>query len=66
MQRRKLLKFGAAVIASLNAPSVWAASAQSGRKLESFGLQLSTVTPLMQKDFEGTLARVAEIGYRQF
>ena len=65
MQRRKLLKFGAAVIASLNAPSVWAASAQSGRKLESFGLQLSTVTPLMQKDFEGTLARVAEIGYRQ-
>ena len=35
------------------------------KKLESFGLQLSTITPLLMADFEGTLARVAEIGYRQ-
>ena len=34
-------------------------------KLDHFGLQLSTVTPLMLADFEGTLAKVAEIGYRQ-
>lgn len=33
--------------------------------LERFGLQLSTLTPLLLKDFEGTLKRVAEIGYRQ-
>lgn len=33
--------------------------------LVNIGLQLSTVTPLMMKDFEGTLARVAEIGYDQ-
>jgi len=65
MQRRKLLKFGVAA-ASLTTYPVWAATAQSGRKLESFGLQLSTVTPLMLKDFEGTIARVAEIGYREF
>jgi sugar phosphate isomerase/epimerase len=64
MQRRKLLKFGVAA-ASLTTYPVWAATAQSGRKLESFGLQLSTVTPLMLKDFEGTIARVAEIGYRE-
>ena len=65
MQRRKLLKFGAAAVASLNTYPVWAAAAQSGRRLESFGLQLSTVTPLMLKDFEGTIARVADIGYRE-
>lgn len=64
MQRRKLLKFGVAA-ASLTTYPAWAATAQSGRKLESFGLQLSTVTPLMLKDFEGTMARVAEIGYRE-
>ncbi|MBT4380908.1 MAG: sugar phosphate isomerase/epimerase [Gammaproteobacteria bacterium] len=34
-------------------------------KLENIGLQLSTVTSMMLKDFEGTLARVAEIGYDQ-
>lgn len=34
-------------------------------KLEEFGLQLSTITPLMMSDFEGTLAEVAAVGYRQ-
>lgn len=34
-------------------------------RLNKFGLQLSTVTSLMLEDFEGTLARVAEIGYEQ-
>lgn len=38
---------------------------QSASKLDKFGLQLSTVTPLLLKDFEGTLATVAGIGYRQ-
>lgn len=35
------------------------------RQLERFGLQLSTLTPLMMEDFEGTLETVAEIGYRE-
>ena len=35
------------------------------RKLTEFGLQLSTVTPQLMYDFEGTLAAVAAIGYRQ-
>ena len=34
-------------------------------RLENIGLQLSTVTSLMLKDFEGTLARAAEIGYNE-
>lgn len=65
MQRRKLLKFGVASVASLNTYPAWTKAAAPVRKLQSFGLQLSTVTPLMLKDFEGTLARVAEIGYRE-
>lgn len=35
------------------------------RKLTEFGLQLSTITPLLMADFEGVLAQVAAIGYRQ-
>ena len=35
------------------------------QKLENFGVQLSTLTPLMLKDFAGTLAAVAAIGYKQ-
>lgn len=34
-------------------------------KLDKFGLQLSTVTKLMLEDFEGTLSKVAQIGYQQ-
>ena len=42
-----------------------AAPGAGGRKLSEFGLQLSTITPMLMADFEGTLARVAAIGYRQ-
>ena len=35
------------------------------RRLDAFGLQLSTLTPLLMADFEGTLEQVAQIGYRQ-
>ena len=34
------------------------------RKLRNYGLQLSTVTPLMAKDFMGTLELIADLGYR--
>lgn len=36
-----------------------------GRHLESVGLQLSTLNGPMAQDFEGTLKRVADIGYQQ-
>src|SRR3989449_7207070 len=35
------------------------------RKLDRIGLQLYTVRHQMEKDFEGTIARVAAIGYRE-
>jgi sugar phosphate isomerase/epimerase len=40
-------------------------SAGGDRKLDKIGLELYTVRDLMKNDFEGTLAKVAEIGYRE-
>ncbi len=40
----------------------WAAN---DRKLDKIGLQLYTVRSLLKNDFEGTLAKVAEAGYRE-
>src|SRR5574342_854205 len=34
-------------------------------RLETIGLQLYTVRRDLEKDFEGTLARVAEVGFRE-
>jgi sugar phosphate isomerase/epimerase len=34
-------------------------------KLETIGLQLYTVRELLKDDFEGTIARVAEVGYQE-
>ena len=34
-------------------------------KLEKIGVQLYTVRSLLQRDFEGTLARIAEIGFKE-
>jgi sugar phosphate isomerase/epimerase len=36
-----------------------------GARLDRIGLQLYTVRGVLQRDFEGTLARVAEIGYKE-
>ncbi|MEM7218699.1 MAG: sugar phosphate isomerase/epimerase [Pseudomonadota bacterium] len=65
MRRRELLTSIATLplggLAGCAGPSV----TPPRERLETFGLQLSTLTPLMFVDFDGTLARVAEIGYRQ-
>lgn len=41
----------------------WAAA--DDRKLDKIGVQLYSVRELLKKDFEGTLAKVAAIGYRE-
>jgi sugar phosphate isomerase/epimerase len=41
----------------------WAADNE--RKLDKIGVQLYSVRDLMKKDFDGTLAKVAAIGYRE-
>src|SRR5512134_1750638 len=62
MHRREMLRWsaGAALTAALPFPRC-----ASGRTLERIGLQLYTVRAEMARDVEGTLARVAEIGYRE-
>ena len=43
----------------------WLAAAADHRKINHLGVQLYTVRAAMEKDFEGTLAKVAAIGYRE-
>jgi sugar phosphate isomerase/epimerase len=62
MDRRSFL--GAITAATLVSTRIgWAAS--DNRKLDKIGVQLYSVRDLMKKDFEGTLAKVAAIGYRE-
>lgn len=60
MNRRTFIgtSIATAVVASRPA---WAAE----HRIERVGLQLYTVRDLMKKDFEGTIARVAQIGYKE-
>jgi sugar phosphate isomerase/epimerase len=62
MKRRTFI--GSSIAASLMAsrPS-WAA--EGSHKLDRIGMQLYTVRELMKTDFEGTLAKVAAIGYNE-
>ena len=58
-------------LSTLGSALVGAACARTGgsngseNRLDRVGIQLYTVRRDMQQDFEGTLARVAEVGYRE-
>lgn len=67
MRRRELLQLGAGALvpAALMAYGVGSDEQEKARRLNDFGLQLSTVNRLMMEDFESTLRKVAEIGYTQ-
>jgi sugar phosphate isomerase/epimerase len=62
MNRRTFLEtsFGAAVVASLPAR---VSGAQ--HRIEPIGLQLYTVRSVLKNDFDGTIAKVAQIGYKE-
>ena len=62
MNRRTFLQTTGTVAAAtlLTSRFGWAAELKN----ESIGVQLYTVRDLMQKDFEGTIASVAKIGYK--
>ena len=61
MNRRNFL--GTMTAAGLLARQfAWAAATH---KIEKVGVQLYTVREVMKDDFEGKLAKVAEIGYRE-
>ena len=50
---------GTIAAAALAAPAVW------GKSIKKVGLQLYTVRTDLEKDFDGTLAKVAAIGYKE-
>src|SRR3954466_4118795 len=54
------------VLGFIAAGAMMTIDSTSGRELqEKFGLQLYTVRDLLKVDFEGTLRRVANLGYRE-
>ena len=64
LSRRDALRMGAATLAAL--PALDALAAGSGffaRNKFPIGLQLYTVGDLARKDLDGTLKRIADIGY---
>ena len=64
--RREFLGTAGALLVSAGLPSTRASGSRAHvTKLGPIGVQLSTVRDAMKKDFAGTLARVAQIGYRE-
>jgi sugar phosphate isomerase/epimerase len=64
MNRRSFLEAATTVTAAtlLSSRLGWAAG---DHKIEKVGVQLYTVRDLMKDDFEGTIAKVAQIGYKE-
>jgi len=64
MNRRRFLEATASITAAtlLTSRFGWAAG---DHKINKVAVQLYTVRDLMQKDFEGTIAKVAQIGYKE-
>ncbi len=62
LSRRKFLRSSSILATAALLPV--SAFAQ-GRRVENVGLQLYTLRNEMSQDFEGTLARVAELGYKE-
>ena len=61
MNRRTFIGTSIAAAVAASRPA-WPAEPS---QIERVGLQLYTVRDLMKKDFEGTVAKVAQIGYKE-
>jgi len=64
LNRRNFLKTAttAAALTTLPTRFLWAAAEH---KIKHIGVQLYTVRDLMKDDFEGTIAKVAQVGYKE-
>jgi sugar phosphate isomerase/epimerase len=63
MNRRTFIESSvAAAMLTSTASSLWAAAIH---RIDRVGLQLYTVRKLMEQDFDGTIAGVAQIGYKE-
>jgi len=65
IDRRDFMARTALVLGSLALPRAAGASMSAGQSIGPIGVQLYSVRKLLQSDFEGTLARVAAIGYKE-
>src|SRR5688500_10018629 len=63
-RRSFISTFGAALLGAA-CSRVGGSSSESARRLDRIGVQLYTVRGDLARDFEGTLSRIAEIGYRE-
>jgi len=63
MERREFLSTAGAITLGVVLPP--ACRTAHGARLDKIGLQLYTVRDQMKADFEGTVARVAQIGYQE-
>lgn len=64
--RRDFLKSSLGAFCALNVPSFgFNVVASQKKKLDRIGLQLYTIRTELQKDFEKSIAKVAEIGYKE-
>lgn len=63
MERRAFLSTAGAITLGVVLPP--ACRTARGARLDKIGLQLYTVRDQMKADFEGTVARVAQIGYKE-
>jgi sugar phosphate isomerase/epimerase len=65
MNRRTFIEssIATAVVTAASANSTWAAA--SVHHIDRVGLQLYTVRDLMKQDFDGTIAGVAKLGYKE-
>ena len=64
IDRRDFVRTSTAALAAAALPRQ-AYCGSSARKLERIGVQLYTLRTELRRDFEGTLARVAEIGFKE-
>tara|TARA_R110002073_G_scaffold93567_2_gene218440 strand:- start:418 stop:1266 length:849 start_codon:yes stop_codon:yes gene_type:complete len=67
MNRRQLLKSGAGLgaLTLLGSSGLLASHAQGAMGIENVGIQLYTIRNMMEADMEGSLAQVAQIGYKE-
>jgi len=63
MERREFLNTAGAIALGAMLPP--ACRTAHGAKIDKIGIQLYTVRDQMKADFEGTLARIAQIGYKE-
>jgi sugar phosphate isomerase/epimerase len=63
MNRRTFIQTSAATAAAVVSHPVWASD--ETHRIRRVGLQLYTVRDLIKKDFDGTLAKVAAVGYKE-